>query len=107
MNPWRQQKMEKARRVQLEPGFSLQAWMKMSADADLSGGVGKVDPEDDEESWKVWPLDEICKHNSRDDFWTVIHGKVYNLTPYLPYHPGGIDILMPSAGNDGTVLFDK
>jgi cytochrome-b5 reductase len=37
----------------------------------------------------------------------VIRGKVYNLTPYMKYHPGGIDILMKTAGNDGTVLFDK
>jgi cytochrome b involved in lipid metabolism len=25
----------------------------------------------------------------------------------MKYHPGGIDILMKTAGNDGTVLFDK
>ena len=24
------------------------------------------------ETWKVWPIAEIRKHNSRDDFWTVI-----------------------------------
>mmetsp|Transcript_31543 Transcript_31543/g.82454 ORF Transcript_31543/g.82454 Transcript_31543/m.82454 type:complete len:340 (+) Transcript_31543:80-1099(+) len=98
--------LEKARKVHLEPGFSLPHWMKLSMDADLSGGVGKADP-DDEGSWKAWPIAEIRKHNSRDDFWTVIRGKVYNLTPYLRFHPGGIDILDKTAGNDGTVLFDK
>ena len=95
-----------ARKVQLEPGFSLPHWMKFSKDADLSGGVGKADPED-EGSWKVWPLAEIRKHDGPEDFWTVIRGKVYNLTPYMKYHPGGIGILMKTAGNDGTVLFDK
>jgi cytochrome-b5 reductase len=98
--------LEKARKVQLEPGFSLPAWMTFSADKDLSGGVGKADL-DEEESWKAWPIAEIRKHNTREDFWSVIRGKVYNLTPYLRYHPGGIDILMKTAGNDGTVLFDK
>ena len=95
-----------ARKVQLEPGFSLPHWMKFSKDADLSGGVGKADPED-EGSWKVWPIAEIRKHDGPEDFWTVIRGKVYNLTPYMKYHPGGIGILMKTAGNDGTVLFDK
>lgn len=95
-----------ARMVQLEPGFSLPHWMKFSKDADLSGGVGKADPED-EGSWKVWPIAEIRKHDGPEDFWTVIRGKVYNLTPYMKYHPGGIGILMKTAGNDGTVLFDK
>ena len=98
--------LEKARKVQLEPGFSLPQWMKFSEDADLSGGVGKADP-DYEATWKEWPIAEIRKHNTREDFWIVIHGKVYNLTPYLPYHPGGIDILMKTAGNNGTVLFDQ
>ena len=62
-------------------------------DADLTGGVGKADP-DDEASWRAWPRAEIRKHSTRDDFWTIIRGKVYNLTQYLPYHPGGVDILM-------------
>ena len=104
--PPRPGELEKARKVSLQPGYSLSSWVKLSADADFSGGVGLADP-DDEASWKEWPLEEIRKHNSRDDFWTVICGKVYNLTPYLPYHPGGIDILMPTAGNDATVLFDE
>lgn len=31
--------------------------------------------------------------------------KVYNITPYLPYHPGGERELMKAAGRDGTKLF--
>ena len=98
--------LEKARKAHLEPGYSLMAWMKLSAGADMSGGVGTADP-DEEETWKSWPMTEIRKHNSLEDFWTVVRGKVYNLTPYLRYHPGGINILMKTAGTDGTVLFDK
>jgi cytochrome-b5 reductase len=33
--------------------------------------------------------------------------QVYNITPYLRYHPGGADILMKAAGKDGTSLFNK
>lgn len=27
-----------------------------------------------------------------DDAWLAIRGRVYNITYYLPYHPGGIYI---------------
>lgn len=34
-------------------------------------------------------------------------GFVYNVTPYMEYHPGGEDELMKAAGTDGTDLFDQ
>ncbi|XP_062427029.1 cytochrome b5 reductase 4 isoform X2 [Rhea pennata] len=34
-------------------------------------------------------------------------GLVYNVTPYMEYHPGGEDELMKAAGMDGTDLFDQ
>jgi cytochrome b involved in lipid metabolism len=37
----------------------------------------------------------------------VLGGKVYNITPYLPYHPGGEPELMKCAGRDGTKLFTE
>jgi cytochrome b involved in lipid metabolism len=44
-------------------------------------------------------------HNKRDDAWSAFAGKVYNITAYLPYHPGGEKELMRVAGRDGTKLF--
>jgi cytochrome-b5 reductase len=44
---------------------------------------------------------------SRGDMWTTIRGKVFNLSPYLPFHPGGARILASVAGKDGTLLFDQ
>lgn len=41
------------------------------------------------------------------DAWTVLGGKVYNMTPYLPFHPGGEPELMRGAGRDGTKLFGE
>ena len=37
--------------------------------------------------------------------WSSWQGKVYNITPYLPFHPGGEAELMKCAGRDGTKLF--
>ena len=35
------------------------------------------------------------------------HAQVYNITPYLRYHPGGPDTLLDAAGTDATALFQK
>lgn len=36
-----------------------------------------------------------------------VSGKVYNVAPYMEYHPGGIEQLMRAAGTDGTKLFNE
>ena len=46
-------------------------------------------------------MSEIAEHKARDDAWSVFNGKVYNITPYLHYHPGGVAELMRVAGRDG------
>ena len=51
------------------------------------------------------PPSILKQHNKRDDAWTAIYGKVYNITAYLPFHPGGVKALMRAAGRDGTKLF--
>jgi len=38
---------------------------------------------------------------------SLIAGKVYNITPYMDFHPGGVPELMRAAGKDGTKLFDE
>lgn len=52
-------------------------------------------------------LEEIAKHSSINDFWCVLHGKVYDLTSYIEYHPGGPDALVPYAGKDISSEFGK
>ncbi|KAI0359780.1 cytochrome b5 [Trametes cingulata] len=47
----------------------------------------------------------LKEHRTRDDAWSAFGGKVYNITPYLPYHPGGEKELLRVAGRDGTKLF--
>ncbi|KAK6349366.1 hypothetical protein TWF730_010113 [Orbilia blumenaviensis] len=53
---------------------------------------------------------ELATHGPRKNetktYWTVLEGKVYDMTPYLPYHPGGEKELLRVAGKDGTKLFN-
>lgn len=51
--------------------------------------------------------EELNNHNSRTDCWTSINGRVFNLTRYVDFHPGGEDEIMRCAGRDGTTLFNK
>jgi len=51
------------------------------------------------------PPSILKQHNKRDDIWMALYGKVYNVTAYMPYHPGGEKELMRAAGRDGTKLF--
>ncbi|KAF3909507.1 hypothetical protein AA313_de0204006 [Arthrobotrys entomopaga] len=53
---------------------------------------------------------ELATHGARKNatktYWTVLEGRVYDMTPYLPYHPGGEKELLRVAGKDGTKLFN-
>ena len=52
-------------------------------------------------------MEEVSKHCTRDDAWMVLNGLVYNATPYLKFHPGGVNELMRGVGKDGTKLFQE
>ena len=49
--------------------------------------------------------EEIAVNNSKDSCWTVIDGAVYDITAYVPRHPGGSTILQ-ACGGDGSSLFN-
>ncbi|XP_041650363.1 cytochrome b5 reductase 4 isoform X2 [Cheilinus undulatus] len=86
-------------KVALKPGHSLMDWIRFAKSGkDLTGLRGRL---------IEVTQDELQKHNTRDDCWTCIRGMVYNVTPYMDYHPGGEDELMKAAGIDGTELFDQ
>lgn len=48
---------------------------------------------------------EVARHASRSDCWMTISGKVYDLTAYIPYHPGGTSSIVQECGGDGTSTF--
>lgn len=31
---------------------------------------------------------EVAKHNNKDDCWVIVHGKAYDVTEFMPEHPG-------------------
>jgi monoamine oxidase len=53
---------------------------------------------------KIFTLGEVQKHNTKKDAWTIIENKVYNISSWIPKHPGG-EIIMKAVGKDATQLF--
>ncbi|CCC66836.1 hypothetical protein NCAS_0A02780 [Naumovozyma castellii] len=49
---------------------------------------------------------EVARHNTPADCWIVINGVVYDLTSFIPVHPGGADIIKSNAGKDVTAIFE-
>jgi cytochrome b involved in lipid metabolism len=50
-------------------------------------------------------LAEVALHNSPEDCWSAINGKVYNLTDWIDKHPGGAVIIKSLCGQDGSAGF--
>ncbi|KAL2138794.1 hypothetical protein VTI28DRAFT_6225 [Corynascus sepedonium] len=55
---------------------------------------------------KVFSAEEVAKHTTPDSCWVVLHGNVYDVTEFLPEHPGGSRIILQLAGRDATAEYD-
>jgi len=54
---------------------------------------------------KEYTLEEIAKHNKKEDLWVVVKGVVLDLTNWLDEHPGGPQAIMNFMGRDATEEF--
>jgi cytochrome-b5 reductase len=61
-----------------------------------SGGIAQLRPV---------TVAELAAHDKLDDAWMALRGKVYNITEYIKYHPGGVSELMRGVGRDATDLY--
>ena len=43
-------------------------------------------------------LEDLSKHNKLEDCWVSYNGKVYDLTSWLPNHPGRPERILPYCG---------
>lgn len=88
-------------KVPYQIGYSHMDWLKITrTHPDLAGLKGQSNK-------RLIPLSEVKLHQSEDSMWTVLKGRVYNITPYMKFHPGGVDMLMKAVGKDCTALFNK
>lgn len=55
---------------------------------------------------KEFTMEEVAKHNKKDDIWVVVSGQVLDVTSFLPDHPGGEKAIILYAGRDATEEFN-
>lgn len=48
----------------------------------------------------------MAKHNTRESCWVILYGNVWDVTDFLPNHPGGANIVLKLAGKDATEEYD-
>ncbi|KAJ1662407.1 hypothetical protein IW140_005907 [Coemansia sp. RSA 1813] len=84
------------RKIALKPGHSPLDWERLMSSGEDLRGVKEL---------RKLTVKEISEHSKRDDCWIIIFDKVYNVTRYLDFHPGGRGQIMRAAGKDGTKLF--
>lgn len=54
----------------------------------------------------IWTAELVAAHNTQNDCWTIIHNNIYNISQYIPFHPGGTQTIIATCGKDGTSDFE-
>ncbi len=52
-------------------------------------------------------LTQIAQHSSRLNCWSAINGSVYDLTSWIPNHPGGEEKILSLCGIDGSSRYNS
>ncbi|KAH6669346.1 putative fumarate reductase [Halenospora varia] len=55
---------------------------------------------------KEYTMEEVAKHNTKEDLWVVVKGVVMDLSNWLEEHPGGPQAIMNFMGRDATEEFE-
>jgi len=50
---------------------------------------------------------EIARHAGASSCWSSINGNVYDLTSWIPPHPGGPQTILQLCGTDGSAKFNS
>lgn len=52
-----------------------------------------------------YTLEEVAQHATPESCWIVVDQTVYDVTDWIPQHPGGADRIIPLCGTDATSAF--
>jgi len=89
------------------PPKRLGPWdFRKATKADLAESASKLwKPDTPIAETRSITREEVAEHNTQDDCWIIVSGKVYDITEWAPHHPGGAGIARMYAGKDATSQF--
>jgi cytochrome b involved in lipid metabolism len=77
------------------PASSAAAAASPGASAAVSSSTGAI------------TIADVEQHATPQDCWSVVDGKVYDLTQWIPQHPGGAGVIEAMCGVDGTDMYNS
>jgi cytochrome b involved in lipid metabolism len=93
------------RKVNLKPNHSLLDWQAKLLERKVFAFHSKNSRQT--RIFGKFTRQQVALHSQSDDCWCILHGKVYDLTDFADYHPGGHDLIRNNAGRDISFLFSK
>lgn len=68
-------------------------------------GSGEVVGPADEPRIAGYTLATVAEHATAESCWSAVNGNVYDLTKWIPLHPGGEAKIKMICGKDGSAAF--
>ncbi len=88
----------------VQPGQLVDnGWMKRTVDAVAE--EGSEFPTQSTIGLRLISPEEIARHNTKDDCWVIIDGRVYDFTSFLADHPGGDWAIAAWSGQNASAVF--
>ena len=84
----------------------MKGWMVEEKEAAAAAASPVVTTTKVDATKTAYTVEEVAKHSAEDDCWIILHGKVYDATPFLSDHPGGANSIVRVGGKDSTTVFD-
>lgn len=79
-------------------------WAGRDAVAGSSAGAAPGSPTPSASSGNL-TMSEVRVHATASNCWSVVDGNVYDLTTWIPQHPGGSAVIEALCGKDGSAAF--
>jgi cytochrome b involved in lipid metabolism len=54
-----------------------------------------------------YALFDVAKHNNQTSCWTVVDGKIYDITSFISSHPAGVSKILRGCGIDATNIYGR
>ncbi len=80
------------------------SYISNNTEAGAESAVSAVDPVSGVPA-AVLTLEEIAKHNTREDCYLIVKGSVYSVAGFIDQHPGGAKKILEMCGKEATAVF--